>query len=174
MPENQDLSLRAANARVAAGLLVFSLLGLAGCLAGAQNWLPLGPQRMFDRSPFFWSALTFAMLVGSCVLQWKASHARTEWKPATPGRRFRSGVLYTRKDCSLCDEARELLAAYRHWLPPLREIDIDIHPDFRDAFNTCVPVLELDDEIRFRGRISEVLLRRLLQGNAPVEDVPLA
>ena len=48
---------------------------------------------------------------------------------------------------------------------------IDIHADFRDAYCNCVPVLELDDVVRFRGRINEVLLRRLLQGTAPATDV---
>jgi hypothetical protein len=100
---------------------------------------------------------------------WTSGHASTEWRPRSGGRRFESAVLYTKHDCPLCDDARYLLQMYRRWLPPIREIDIEIHPDFRDAFGKCVPVLELDDEIRFRGRINETLLQRLLEGTPPAE-----
>lgn len=68
-------------------------------------------------------------------------------------------VLYTRKGCCLCEEALALLARYRIW-PQL--IDIDLNSEFREKFTNCVPVLEIDGKVRFRGRINEVLLKRLL------------
>jgi glutaredoxin len=68
-------------------------------------------------------------------------------------------ILYTRRGCHLCDDAFAVLK--RHGLQP-RLIDIDDHGDLRDRYNECVPVVEIDGQERFRGRINEVLLRRLL------------
>jgi glutaredoxin len=69
-----------------------------------------------------------------------------------------SVVLYTREGCHLCDEALELLRG--HGIEP-RLVDIDGDPDLRAQFDTCVPVVEVDGRIRFRGRINAILLRRL-------------
>ncbi len=41
-------------------------------------------------------------------------------------------------------------------------IDIDADPALVAKFNECVPVVEIDGKIRFRGRVNEVLLERLL------------
>lgn len=68
-------------------------------------------------------------------------------------------VLYTRRGCHLCDDALELLR--RHGLTP-REVDIDADPILRAKYNECVPVVEINGRERFRGRIDERLLRRLL------------
>ena len=68
-------------------------------------------------------------------------------------------ILYTRSDCHLCDAARDLLV--RHGLRP-RLVDIDADPDLREQFDTCVPVVVIDGKERFRGRVNEVLLKRLL------------
>lgn len=68
-------------------------------------------------------------------------------------------VLYTREGCCLCDEAVALLA--RYWIRP-QLIDIDLNSELREKFTNCVPVLEIDGKVRFRGRINEVLLKRLL------------
>ena len=73
-------------------------------------------------------------------------------------------VLYTRHKCHLCDDAHRLLAA--HGLSP-RTVDIDADPALREQFNTCVPVVEINGKIRFRGRVNEVLLRRLLAAESP-------
>ena len=70
-----------------------------------------------------------------------------------------SVVLYTRRGCHLCDEADRLLRAYG--LDP-QHVDIDRDPSLRERFDTCVPVVEIAGRVRFRGRINEVLLRRLL------------
>lgn len=68
-------------------------------------------------------------------------------------------ILYTRKRCHLCDEAYTLLT--KNGLTP-RCIDIDANPELREQFNTCVPVVEINGKVRFRGHINEVLLRRIL------------
>jgi glutaredoxin len=68
-------------------------------------------------------------------------------------------VLYTRAGCCLCDEAKKVLAA--HGLA-LEEIDIDADPQLRDRYSDCVPVVVIDGRERFRGRVDERLLKRLL------------
>ncbi len=69
-------------------------------------------------------------------------------------------VFYTRAGCHLCDDALEVLES--HGLVPA-PIDIDADESLRQRFNECVPVVEIDGKIRFRGRVDPVLLRRLLR-----------
>ena len=68
-------------------------------------------------------------------------------------------TLYTRRGCHLCDNACEVLR--RHGLEP-REVDIDADDRLRAQYDTCVPVVWIAGKERFRGRVDEVLLRRLL------------
>lgn len=68
-------------------------------------------------------------------------------------------VLYTRAGCHLCDEAAQTLRD--HGLTAER-VDVDAHPALRERYNECVPVVEIDGKVRFRGRIDAVLLRRLI------------
>jgi glutaredoxin len=77
-------------------------------------------------------------------------------EPAAAGPRV---VLYTRRECHLCEEAEALLNE-RGIQPEC--IDIDDSPNLRERFNECVPVVEIDGQIRFRGRVDPILLRRLL------------
>jgi len=74
----------------------------------------------------------------------------------------RHAVLYTRKSCQLCDEAKETLDMYGF---SVEEIDIDQRPELFDRYNTCVPVVEIDGKVRFRGKVNEVLLLRLIGNN---------
>ena len=68
-------------------------------------------------------------------------------------------VLYSRKGCHLCDVAADLLR--RHGLE-FELIDVDADPELRQRYNECVPVVVIDGKERFRGRVDELLLRRLL------------
>jgi len=69
-------------------------------------------------------------------------------------------VLYTRAGCHLCDDARDLLE--QHGLD-VRCVDIDADAALRERFSECVPVVEIDGKVRFRGRVDAVLLRRMLR-----------
>lgn len=69
-------------------------------------------------------------------------------------------VLYTRVGCHLCDDARGLLESLG--LSP-RLVDVDADEALRERFNECVPVVEIDGKVRFRGWVDPVLLRRLLR-----------
>ena len=71
----------------------------------------------------------------------------------------REVILYTRSGCHLCDDALELLR--KHGLEP-HLFDIDTCPEKLAMYNACVPVVEIDGKVHFRGPINEVLLRRLL------------
>lgn len=68
-------------------------------------------------------------------------------------------ILYSRHGCHLCDDAAAILA--RHGLA-FRTFDIDSDPEIRERFHLCIPVVEIDGRVRFKGRISEPLLKRLL------------
>lgn len=94
--------------------------------------------------------------------------SRGEWKPQIPGRRFGSTTVYVREECHLCDDAMQLLQSYQQWLPQPNLIDIDGDPSLVQKFGTCIPVVAFDGKIRFRGRINELLLRRLIQGTPPL------
>ena len=74
----------------------------------------------------------------------------------------RNAVLYTRKSCQLCDEAKEILEMYGF---SIHEIDIDKQTKLLEKYDTCVPVVEIDGKVRFRGTINEVLLVRLIGTN---------
>jgi glutaredoxin len=69
-------------------------------------------------------------------------------------------VLYTRSGCHLCDEAEKILHDFG--LSPTR-VDIDTDPGLHDRFDTCVPVVEIDGRIRFRGCVDPRLLRRIIR-----------
>jgi predicted thioredoxin/glutaredoxin len=43
-----------------------------------------------------------------------------------------------------------------------KAVDIDAEPELREKFNTCVPVVEIDGKVRFRGKVDPILLRRLI------------
>lgn len=72
-------------------------------------------------------------------------------------------VLYTRQGCHLCEDALAILIA--HGFVP-KTVDVDQDAALRERFNECVPVVEIDGKIRFRGRVDAVLLRRLLRDSA--------
>jgi glutaredoxin len=68
-------------------------------------------------------------------------------------------TLYTRSGCHLCDEALAVLL--RYGLTP-RMVDIDADSTLQQRYNECVPVVEIDGKERFRGRVNEMLLARIL------------
>ena len=69
-------------------------------------------------------------------------------------------VLYTREGCHLCEEAQEVLSEFGI-SPTLVNIDDDAK--LRERFDACVPVVEIDGQIRFRGRVEPALLRRIIR-----------
>jgi glutaredoxin len=76
----------------------------------------------------------------------------------------RTVTLYSRPGCHLCDDALALLARFD--LKPV-VVNVDQQPELMAKYGDCVPVVLIDGELRFRGRVNEVLLRRLLQKREP-------
>jgi Glutaredoxin-like domain (DUF836) len=73
--------------------------------------------------------------------------------------------MYTRAGCHLCDDAWELLREFqRRWGFVLSQRDVDGDPAWAAAYGECVPVVEVNGKVRFRGRVNPVLLERLLRG----------
>jgi glutaredoxin len=70
-------------------------------------------------------------------------------------------IVYSRQGCHLCDDAAAVLA--RHGLA-FDTVDIDADPELQSRYNECVPVVSVNGKERFRGRVDERLLRRLLRG----------
>lgn len=70
-------------------------------------------------------------------------------------------TLYTRKGCHLCVTAQQTLAQFG--IEP-KLVDIDEDESLREKFNECVPVVEIDGKVRFRGQVQPILLERLLAG----------
>ena len=68
-------------------------------------------------------------------------------------------ILYTRQGCHLCEDACEVLQ--RYGLRP-QLVDIDDDPSLVEKYTNCVPVVVIDGRERFRGRVNEVLLRRIV------------
>jgi glutaredoxin len=68
-------------------------------------------------------------------------------------------IVYTRQGCHLCDDAAALLA--RHSLR-FTCVDIDRDAELHDRYDQCVPVVVIDGKERFRGRVDERLLRRIV------------
>lgn len=77
---------------------------------------------------------------------------------------FQTVRFFTRRNCELCDRARETLDQFSAELGPIDFIDIDTAPEHRERFTDCVPVLEIDGRIRFRGSVDRALLSRLIAG----------
>ncbi len=101
-------------------------------------------------------------LMWSRVSRWFAAIlGREHAQSALPsGHSPMSCVLYTRVGCCLCDQAETLLRA--HGLQP-EKVDIDQDEALRARYTECVPVVVIDGKERFRGRVDERLLVRLLK-----------
>lgn len=154
---------RRANLVVGQGAICLGFLGLAAQALVTTGGLPAGwGWRISQHAPAWGVASLLLLAVGTWLL-WSIRSPQVGWHPTLPGRRFNSLVVYSRPDCPLCEEALELLASYRDWLPTATEVNIEEDDWLRTRFQNHVPVVEIDGRIRFRGRISEMLLRRLIE-----------
>jgi glutaredoxin len=152
---------------------LFSGLAILALLAADRTGdLPLDLPRTWYVDRAAWVAAGLLALVGGWYLlgdrkrdpESPIDTRQAENKPPkSSSRRFERVVLYTRQGCHLCDLARETLEKYREFLPPTIEIDIDADPELVSRFTTCVPVVEIDGRVRFRGHVNEVLLRRMIR-----------
>ncbi len=73
----------------------------------------------------------------------------------------RVAIVYTRQGCHLCEDAQQMLQQHGF---RVQLIDIDEDAGLRERYTNCVPVVEIDGKVRFRGTIDRRLLRRLMNG----------
>jgi hypothetical protein len=81
-----------------------------------------------------------------------------------PGRAPRV-VMYSRADCHLCDEARDVVAAVcaeagEAW----QELDVDADPALVERYGEYVPVVEVDGVQQGFWRVDAARLARRLAG----------
>lgn len=80
--------------------------------------------------------------------------------PHGPSRPWPMAVVLSRKDCHLCDVAKDALA--RRGIE-YAEVDVDGDEALRERFGHEVPVIFLEGARRFAGRLDEALLARWLR-----------
>lgn len=134
--------------------------------------MPLNLPNLWHDQRSLWGLIGLGLFAAGWKLQRRPSLVSQGWNPGPPGRRFRRLIVYTRPDCHLCDDAKAILANYLDYLPDIEEINIDTRAELQEQFGTSIPVVQIDDQIRFRGRVDEILLRRLIEGGE-VDSVPL-
>jgi hypothetical protein len=101
---------------------------------------------------------------GNPVRRFWDSLCRFWWPQVLPGHEV---ILYSRTGCHLCDDAWDRLqAAQRRYGFALRRTDIDRDPDLAAAYGSCVPVVQVNGKVRFRGGVAPRLLDRLLRAEA--------
>ncbi len=129
--------------------------------------LPFDMPRTWYSTELLWYFFGFASFWSGVMLLRSNPVEDRSWQPQVPGQRFESLVVYTRPECHLCDQAKDALVAYRAWLPELQEVNIAGDRDLMEKFSEQIPVVEIDGQIRFRGQVNEILLRRLIDVTAP-------
>jgi glutaredoxin len=72
-------------------------------------------------------------------------------------------TLYSRQDCGLCDEMKEVVRAVALKIPlEMEEIDVDRANDLREKFGNEVPVLFVNGRKAFKYRVSTNELEKSL------------
>lgn len=152
------------------------------CLYGAAAvfFLAVVDSSSLSFLPQSWHTNRWAWYLGAVIaffaslflLKSKRQSESTATSPAEV-KAFEHVVLYTREGCHLCDDARDLLTRYSADLPAIEEVDIDSDPALAEKFDTCVPVVEIDGKVRFRGNVNEVLLQRLIDASRPSTGEPV-
>ena len=126
---------------------------------------PLDMPRFWVQNRSICILVSLVVFVCGCVLLKRKEQLSVDWSPSHGGRRFDTLVLYTRDGCHLCDHAKDTLLMYKQYLPVLEEVSIDSDPELTERFSGCIPVVEIDQKVRFRGKVDEILLRRLIEGS---------
>ena len=73
-------------------------------------------------------------------------------------------VIYGKKDCCLCDAAKETLQKAALEFPlQIREIDIESDPEMNERYKEEIPVITIQGERAFRYKVHETTLRKKLE-----------
>ena len=73
-------------------------------------------------------------------------------------------TLYTRKDCCLCEEMKEVVRKVASEFPlEIEEVDVDEVPDLKEKYGNEVPVLFINGRKAFKYRTTERELKKRLR-----------
>ena len=76
----------------------------------------------------------------------------------------RQVTLYTREDCSLCEEMKGVVREVAAEIPlEVEEVDVDRDPDLRERLGSEVPVLFINGRKAFKYRVAARELKRKLR-----------
>ena len=76
--------------------------------------------------------------------------------------------LYTKKGCSLCVVAREIILRVQKEIPfEFQEVDIESGDDLYEWFKEEIPVVFINGERVFTYKVNEKKLRRILKRHQP-------
>lgn len=86
-------------------------------------------------------------------------------RESTEGTAGKRVVVYSRRDCCLCDEALEQIEAARgSAVFSLEVVDVDTDPALAERYGHEVPVVEIDGRKAFKYRLTTRQLLRRLSG----------
>ena len=73
-------------------------------------------------------------------------------------------TIYSKKECHLCDIARETLLKVQQEMPfSLKEIDIGKDKIALEKYKYLIPVIEIDGEKAFNYKVDENELKKILK-----------
>ncbi|VVB94641.1 Uncharacterised protein [uncultured archaeon] len=73
-------------------------------------------------------------------------------------------TIYSRKDCHLCDIAKETLLKTRKEFPfSLTEVDIEKDKEIFEKYKYLIPVIKIDGEETFTYKVNEAELKTILK-----------
>ncbi len=76
-------------------------------------------------------------------------------------------TLYTRENCCLCEEMKEVVREVAGEVPlEMEEVDVDGDPDLREKYGNEVPVLFINGRKAFKYRVTEGELKKRLRKEA--------
>lgn len=79
-------------------------------------------------------------------------------------------TLYTKRDCPLCDEADRIIRgciAQRHVV--YEQVDITQDPSLQKSYGQTIPVVAIDGNPLFFGKVSAFRLEKILSGQGVSE-----
>jgi glutaredoxin len=137
--------------------LAFSAVLVCAAFVDETGGLPFAmPRSWYVNRPLWYGMALLAFIAGWRLLRDPRS-ADANQSP------FRRVIVYTRQGCHLCADALAVLERYAAQLPAIETIDVDSDPKLVELHGENVPVIEIDGRVRFRHRVNEVLLRRMLE-----------
>ncbi len=73
-------------------------------------------------------------------------------------------TIYSKKDCRLCDIAKETLLKVQQEVPfSLNEVDIERDRTAFEKYKYLIPVIEIDGEKAFNYKVDENELKKILK-----------